>query len=355
MPERRTAEPARAARAARWRRGVPAPAALAVALVGGTLMLAPAAMGQPSAPTATVSATPTTAPASAPTSAPKAAPPAAQAQVQHDEPRAYGYTVGDVVTREIDLDVPPGYTLDLDSLPTTTRSLAPLELRRLRWDRPPTGAGRFRLWLDYQVFFAPVAVRTLEMPPLNLRLVGGDRPLALRVDAWPVTVAPLVPLEVSPRRGLGEAQPDAAPPPREVDGPRRALAASALVATLAALYLALVYVGLPWWNARHRPFAVAWPRLKALGRQPAAQAWAPALKLVHDALDRHHGGVLFADRLEAFTARSPAFAPVAADLREFFARSRRTFFGAADPAQDADLQWLLALARRCRQAERGTS
>ena len=68
--------------------------------------------------------------------------------------------------------------------------------------------------LDYQVFLAPAAVRTLrDRRRCALRFAGAARAEDLRIDAWPVTVAPLVPVEVPPRRGLGELQPDRPPPP----------------------------------------------------------------------------------------------------------------------------------------------
>ena len=50
------------------------------------------------------------------------------------------------------------------------------------------------------------------MPGFTLRLRGEPRDQEVRVEAWPVTVSPLVPEDVSPRRGLGELQPDAGPP-----------------------------------------------------------------------------------------------------------------------------------------------
>ena len=62
---------------------------------------------------------------------------------------------------------------------------------------------RRELQLDYQVFLAPREVRTLEMPAFTLRLDGTPRVQTLRIDAWPVVVAPLVPVDAPARHGLG--------------------------------------------------------------------------------------------------------------------------------------------------------
>ena len=133
------------------------------------------------------------------------------------DPRAFGYFVGDGVTRRIDVQVPTALQLDPESLPRAGRQGQALELRKVEWQRggawaPGDATQTATLTLDYQVFLAPREVRTLEMPPVLLRFTGGPRPQTLRIDAWPVTVAPLVPLEASPRHGLGDLRPDAAVP-----------------------------------------------------------------------------------------------------------------------------------------------
>ncbi|MEO5734815.1 MAG: hypothetical protein ABIN96_01630 [Rubrivivax sp.] len=262
------------------------------------------------------------------------------------EPRAYGYRVGDLLQRRVLLQMPPGTTLDLGSLPIVRRPGQALELRAAR----QVGS---ELQLDYQVFYAPPAVQTLELPALQLRFdsAAGGPAQSLRIDAWPVTVAPLVPLEVSPRRGLGEMQPDTSPPLIDTHRRRQRLLAWAAALTLALLGLAQIYIGLPWWGRRQRPFAQAW---RALRRLPADERRAALLQL-HRALDRSHGAVLFEAQLPGFIAAHPRFAPLQADLRGFYRQSRATFFGDRQPLPVApDHRDLLALCRACRDAERGT-
>ncbi len=271
-----------------------------------------------------------------------------------DLPRAYGYTVGDVVQRRVQLQLPPGWSLDLDALPRSRRPGQALELRSARVD-----AGV--LLLDYQVFLAPTEVRTLEMPPLLLRFTGaGDAVREVRVDAWPLTVAPLVPVEVSPREGLGAMQPDV--PAAPIDTAPRQRRLLVLAALLLAVGLALAHLrwGLPWWGRRQQPFAQAWRRLRPWPEQASGEQAREAMKLLHDALNRSAGQVLFAGGLAGFVARQPRFAPLQPALADFFARSQAEFFAAPAEAaatraapSSADIGWLKRLCRDCLDAERG--
>jgi mxaA protein len=271
---------------------------------------------------------------------------AATLQATTDEPRAFGYQVGDVVQRRIMVEVPDGLVLDENSLPRPGARGTALELRALRRS---AGAQRMQLELDYQVFLSPAVVRTLELPALTLRYDGKPRAQEVRIDAWPVTVAPLVPVEVSPRNGLGELQPDAAPPLIDTSAQRwRLLAYGALLASLLG-YLAFVYFGLPWWGAQRRPFALAWRQLN----QPPALPWRDACQRVHAALNQSAGEVLCEHGVGRFTARQAAFAPLKDDIVRFLRLSQREFFeGGAHQADDA--AWLAGFCKRCRDAERGS-
>lgn len=262
-----------------------------------------------------------------------------------DEPRAFGYQVGDVVQRRITVEVPDGLVLDNNSLPRPGARGRALELRAVR---SSTSAQRTQLELDYQVFLSPADVRTLELPALILRYDGEPRAHELRIDAWPVTVAPLVPVEVSPRTGLGELQPDAAPPliDTRAQGGRLLAYAALLVALLT--YLAIVYFGLPWRGARRRPFALAWRQLNA----KAAPPWREACQRVHAALNQSAGEIVFEHGVDRFAAKHVAFAPLKPDIVRFLRLSQREFFeGGARDAGDA--AWLVDFCKACRDAERG--
>lgn len=271
---------------------------------------------------------------------------AATLQATTEEPRAYGYQVGDVVQRRISIDVPEGLVLDENSLPRPGARGTALELRALRRS---AGTQRLDIELDYQVFLSPAVVRTLELPSLTLRYEGTPRAQEVRIDSWPVTVAPLVPVEVSPRDGLGELQPDAEPLLIDTRSQRwRLLGYGVLLSALLA-YLVIVYFGLPWWGAQRRPFALAWRQLN----QAPALPWREACQRVHAALNQSAGEVLFEHGVDRFTTKQSAFAPLKEDIVRFLRLSQREFFeGGAHQADDA--AWLTAFCKRCRDAERGS-
>ena len=279
----------------------------------------------------------------------------AQAQLRTEEPRAFGQRVGDVVQRRVLLQLPPGRQLDPSSLPQAGRRGRAIELKAVRWTPPAWWQAQdapHEILLDYQVFVSPPEVRTLELPPFRLSLRGGERPEELRVDAWPLTLAPLVPREPSPRNGLGDLRPEA-PAPLIDTGPRQArLWALAVLASPGLIYLIQVYLLAPWWASRRRPFARAHQAMRRLGcgHTPAQQQ--QALRLLHGALDQTAGEVLFEQGLDRFLRQHPRYAPLRAELQRFFAQSRTSFFGGG---VEASGDWLPTLARQCADLERGAA
>ena len=311
------------------------------------LVMASAAGAQPAAPPATW------APPAVPGALDMPAGPAQLVlQARTREPRAYGYQVGDTLQRQVLIQVPAGLALDAASLPLAGARGQAIELRALRLHSQAVPGGQHQvLQLDYQVFLAPKEVRTLEIAPITLRYTGQPRDQPLRIDAWPVTVAPLLPLAVSPRQGLGDLQPDAAPPLIDTTALHQRLAVWAGAAMLLAGWLAWARLGWPWWQRRHLPFGQAWAQLRHLANAPDEPQARAAFQRLHRALDDSAGQVLFEAGLAGWLARQPAFASLQSDLLRFLQLSQQLFFapGAAPPCDGA---WLRDLGRRCCLAER---
>lgn len=278
-----------------------------------------------------------------------------QIETHVDEPRAYGYSIGDVVSRHITIDAPGRLVLDTASLPEVGRRGRALELRKVSLEKSGIAGGdRYRIDVQYQIFQAPREVRTLEMPTFNLRFTGAPRAQDVRIEAWPVTVSPLVPIEVSPRNGLGELRPDIAPPLLDMRGGLWRLAAYAAAMLVMLAYLAYVYLGLPWWSRRQRPFTQAWVALRALPAPAGPGSARPSFELMHRAVNQAAGQVLFEPGLESFLRAQPRYAPLRDDFLRFFRRSREVFFGDA-PAGADEQGWILGFCKRCRDLERGAA
>jgi mxaA protein len=273
------------------------------------------------------------------------------------EPRAFGYRAGDVLERQLVIDVPARLTLDTASLPTVGPQGPVLELRTIeRRSERTSGGQRLNIRLQYQVFAAPVAVRTYELPTLQLHFTGRPRDEDLRIEPWPVVVAALAMEDASPRTGLGELRPDTPPPLREATLERGVLVACGLTGAGLFAYLAWVYLGLPWWARRRRPFALAFKRVSS-GR---GADWPDSLRALHAAFDQTAGRTVFAASIDELLTQAPQFAPLRAEIEVFYAASQRAFFAANEPeaapgaAASPDAAWLKAFARSCRNAERGS-
>ena len=284
-----------------------------------------------------------------------AVPPATLLNATASEPRAFGYQVGDVVSRTVSVHAPDGLVLDEASLPQPGARGRALELRSVEMRSQAEPGGRhIELSLSYQVFLAPMQVRTLETPTFTLRFQGQPRAQEVRVEAWPISVSPLLPVEASARRGLGELRPDTPPPLIDTTAVRIRLAAYAAVGLLLLGYLGYVYFGLPWWARGRRPFTLAWRALRSSKAASAEVQRRDAFARLHEALNRTAGEVVFEHGIDRFVSAHPRFAPLRADLVSFFEQSRRAFFAPGE--QDApDSRWLLGLCRRCRDAERGAA
>jgi mxaA protein len=281
-----------------------------------------------------------------------AEPEPAQLQARTVEPRAFGVRVGDVVERQVVIDIPSRLKLDENSLPLVGPQGPVLELRSLGRTAQTTSTGqRLSLVLKYQVFAAPVTVRSYELPKLLLRFDGVPRGDELRVEPWPLVVSALATEEASPREGLGDLRPDIAPPLRDVALERGVLWACAATAALLGAYLALVYGGLPWWGRRHRPFTLAFKAVRAHAEADGREA----CRALHAAFNQTAGRTVFAEAIDGFVEQVPRFAALKGDIQTFFMRSQAAFFADPEQAQVPQREWLLAFARACRDAERGSA
>lgn len=279
----------------------------------------------------------------------------AQLDHQVEDPRAFAWRVGDVVERVVRLQVPAGLRLDESSLPAAGRPGGPIELVRIEREGDAR-APQQRLRLRYQVFLAPTAPRVLELPPIVLRFEGGARAQELRVDAWPLVVAPIAQDEPSPRTGLGALRPDRAAPAIDLRAERVVLAACAAVAAVLVGWLLLWPLGSAWWLARHRPFARAERLLRRMlpreGGSPAQLE--AACRALHAAFNAQARRVLLAADAAAHARNVRWMAPLADEIARFYTASRTQFFAPDGPERARlDAATLRAFAARLREAERG--
>ncbi len=268
------------------------------------------------------------------------------------DPRAFGHTIGDTLTRRIDFDLQRPAALDRGSLPKSGRKDAWIALNDVTVSRHPGwSTTHYEVRLTYQLINAPRGVRTLSLPALTLKTAGAT-PRELPVAQWFFTAAPLTPPTVLARGDLDELRPDVKPPLLPIAALKIRLAAYGAAAAVIILYLLIMRFGIPFTRRRHGPFARACRDIGNIARNADdVHAFRSALTALHHAFNEAAGHSVFAGELDGFFAAHPRFAPLRADVERFFALSQREFFdGGSIDVRNPRI--VLDLARRCRDRER---
>lgn len=249
-------------------------------------------------------------------------------------PRPFGYVLGDLLERRINVATEQ----DPETLPKSGKVDGWLELREVSSNRRNA---RTELIFTYQLMNSPAEVKTLALPPLTLAF-GNSR---VSIPEWPFTASPITPEFVLARDELGEMRPDAPPQPIPTHGTELRL----------AFYIAAIFAILLWWGylkfgwrIANRPFSRARRQLHLL-RSKDTGSYQTALKIVHRAFDETAGGALFASELPKFLSKHPRFASAADDAKKFFSLSQQEFFARNPNAQSFD--WLVSFCRNLSRLE----
>jgi mxaA protein len=235
-----------------------------------------------------------------------------------EEPRAFGHTVGDMLTQRI-LLAAGGRVPGEVAMPSAGRVDVWLERRAARVETDTEG----RRWMvvDYQVTNAPRVLTRIALPALALKTRDGD---VLHVPEWPASIGPLAPDSAFDADALQAMRPDRLAAPAALAPIRRQLSAS-----LAAL-AATLFAWAAWWVWRNRreearlPFARAWRQMRQLG-SPQAQSDIP-WRVMHRALNETAGHVVHAGSLAALVGREPWLQPLQPQLARFYRQSEARFF-----------------------------
>jgi len=251
--------------------------------------------------------------------------PTAAPQVEGDEavvqqPRPFGYVLGDTLTQRVFLA--PEFQPE---------ALPPLERAGLWFARRSAvikkgDDGRQWLIMDYQLVNAPQALMTVNLPAVTLKSKAGK---VLTVSMWPISVAPLTPQHAFAKGGLQELRPDHPAPKVPTSTLQRQLQVwlTAFAVTVAAW--------LAWWVIRsiraaaNQPFARALREVRQAG-DDSPDAWLA----LHRAFDRTAGRALQTSTLPALFKQAPHLAAERTAIEQFYSQSNLCFFGGA-PHTDA--------------------
>jgi mxaA protein len=242
------------------------------------------------------------------------------------EPRAFGYFIGDTITREVELAAGAGYQLNPESLPKVGRASRWLALQEVAVRTEAASPGMlYRIAFRYQIINAPTQALVAIVPGTTFALSGPGAPLEQRLGDWPFLLSPLT--GDDERSGLEAIRPSRSP--RAIDlqpGVRQALLYGC-AAVLLGGWLLWERMG-PALRGRPRPFATAARELRVLSREPAGtERDHAAMRAVHRAFDAVAGQRVFPAQLDAWFGLHPEFLPAREQARQFFAVSQAEFFG----------------------------
>lgn len=271
-----------------------------------------------------------------------------------EEPRPFGYVVGDLLTQSVLLEA-KGRAVEPLTLPTPGRISIWFERRGTRVDARADG----HRWLsvEYQLINAPRSLTAIRLPAWDLKTKPNG--LTLRIPEWSVSVGPLT------RRASAAEDPSAASQ-ASLAGGDSSLARSAihlrpdrqapllptapvlrsLLSSFAALALTLAaWLGWVLWRnhraALNQPFAKAFRELRHTD-ESSPQSW----QALHRAFDGTAGRVVQLESLPALFSRAPYLMPLRARIEQFFTQSSERFFGAGPSREPISLRELSDHLRR---------
>jgi len=259
-----------------------------------------------------------------------------------ETPRPFGYVNGDEIPQRIVIETRSGISLQTGSLPAKGQINRWLNLNQVTVKQ---SGQRYQIDLLYQVFYAPLEVKSLTLPGFTVQLSQGEKSIGQNVPAWTFTLSPLRELVAR-----GEyLRPDVPPPLLANTQALYGLSVSLCVTVLIAAYLGYLYGCFPN-RLRRTVFKRALRKLEGLSKADMEQA----LTLVHHTLNSLNGQPLFAKRLSDFYRRNPEYLQINSQLAWFFTYSNRYFFSDGMVVVGQDLQQLKDLCEHCRKIERGS-
>jgi mxaA protein len=272
-----------------------------------------------------------------------------------------GYTVGDVIEREVVLNIKAPYKLIETSMPIPgyekryRGQLIGIELKSIQHEKEVLeNSTRHEIKLAYQVFTNNVVAKNASLGPEYLHLINTTNKQDLvkyRIPSLDIAISPIaifgqVKIENNMSTFYG---------PFKISSAQEQHRLKIAIAILVLSMLGLLYIlGKHAWLPRMGgSFARTYRKIRKL---PETQAGlAQAVSHMHQAFNHSAGLTVFSHNVDEFITRKPNFAPLRSEILQFFAISRQVYFepNAAHGLGNAPVAWLKGFCRRCRDCERG--
>lgn len=282
-----------------------------------------------------------------------------------DPEQRVGYTVGDVIEREVILTIKAPYKLIETSLPIPgyekryRGQLIGIELKSIHHEKNESkNETTHRIKLAYQVFTNNVVAKNAALGPEYLNLINTKNKKEIvkyRVPSLDIAVSPIAIFgQVKVENNMSTFLGPLLMPQRNEKMILNTSIGLMLISLLGLLYI----LGKNAWLPRMGGvFAKAYRQLRKL---PNTQAGLEqAVSIVHQAINRTAGMSVFNDNTHAFLQQHPKFSPLESEFSIFFGLSRQVYFEPSFQVEDElgtaknPQLWLVQFTRRCRDCERG--
>ncbi len=278
-----------------------------------------------------------------------------------DPAKRVGYSMGDVIEREVILTIRAPYKLIETSLPIVgyekryRGQVIGIELKAISHKKEThEGYAVHHIKLAYQNFTKTVVAKNVALGPEYLNLINTKNSKDLVKYRIPILNVNISPLAVF---GQVKVENNMSPllEPLQMASVQEEKGLKVSLITLGISLLGLLYIlGQHAWLPRMGGnFAKAYRTIKKLPDSP--DGLKQAVSAAHKAFNQTAGFTVFNDNLQAFLDSQSNFNAIKPELAQFFALSRQVYF---EPDADHGLgnnpaQWLLTFTRRCRDCERG--
>ncbi len=268
------------------------------------------------------------------------------------EMREVAYSVGDVATQTIIVDIPKGYRFEQSSLPTIGKTSDFIELQDARWQFEDTkNSTRYVFVLDWQIFQVLQEVRAYPLRQLDLKFRLDDKLIHVKPDSHHVIVSTVLPTTLKPERLKN--LPDVEAKPRPTLKLKWGLLVSLLILIASITYFSWYFDWLQLRSKSSRPFRLACREMRAIRKSKNSnqERLLAAMKTLRRAGDVSAGFALSKERLDLLFERNPWLGPLRSDIEKFYSDSERLFFAGTPNAMD--LQQLYKLGLKLRALESG--
>ncbi len=278
-----------------------------------------------------------------------------------DPVKRVGYTVGDVIEREVILTIKAPYQLIDTSLPIKgyekryRGQLIGIELKNIDHKKEVRKDYTIHsIKLAYQVFTNSVVAKNAALGPEYLNLINAKNSKDLvkyRVPSLDISISPIaifgaVKVENNMSPFLG-------PLLMANENEKHWLKITLLTLSLSLLGLLYIVGKHAWLPRMGGPFASAYRTLRKTKND--TEGLKQAVSKLHQSFNSTAAMTIFNDNLDQFLIRQPNFSPLKPEIQQFFGLSRQVYFE-PEAAHDVGAnphQWLVLFARRCRDCERG--